>query len=205
MGYDEMQYSLPRWQDLSITRQQIYDHTHFYTPTRGYIMVPMLEYHGASHPEQAMFQPVSQHKKEFEWVLAQYFGAGVGIHYRGDQLYDDEETKSMVRKWVQFYKQYRDILTSDIIHIIRPNMQGIDAFIHVNPRIESKGLMMAFNPTQQKLARNISVPLYYTGLTTEATVAEGGDGSTVYKLDRAYNIKVYVELDALGITWFLIK
>ena len=27
MGYDEEQYSLPRWQDLSVSRQTVYDNT----------------------------------------------------------------------------------------------------------------------------------------------------------------------------------
>ena len=30
----------------------------------------------------------------------------------------------VVLKWVTFYKQYRDILTSDIVHVRRPDMQG---------------------------------------------------------------------------------
>ncbi len=30
----------------------------------------------------------------------------------------------MVKKWVGFYKTYRDILISDIVHVRRPDMQG---------------------------------------------------------------------------------
>ena len=29
----------------------------------------------------------------------------------------------MVTKWVSFYKTYRDILISDIVHVRRPDMQ----------------------------------------------------------------------------------
>ena len=41
------------------------------------------------------------------------------------RLFDNDKVKSLVIKWVTFYKTYRDILTSDIIHVRRPDMQGI--------------------------------------------------------------------------------
>ncbi len=31
----------------------------------------------------------------------------------------------LVKKWVDFYKTYRDILISDIVHVRRPDMQGV--------------------------------------------------------------------------------
>ena len=40
------------------------------------------------------------------------------------RLFDSDKVKSMVIKWVTFYKTYRDILTSDIVHVRRPDMQG---------------------------------------------------------------------------------
>ena len=38
-------------------------------------------------------------------------------------MYDTPETKAVVKKWVDFFKKYRDILTSDIIHVRRADMQ----------------------------------------------------------------------------------
>ena len=48
---------------------------------------------------------------------------GVAACYRGYRLYDSDSTKVLVKKWVDFYKTYRDIVTSDIIHVKRPDMQ----------------------------------------------------------------------------------
>ncbi len=48
---------------------------------------------------------------------------GVSACYRGYRVYDSDETKALVKKWVDFYKKYRDILTSDIVHVRRPDMQ----------------------------------------------------------------------------------
>ena len=47
------------------------------------------------------------------------------------------------------FQTYRDILTSDIIHVRFPDMQSIDAFLHVNPSPSAalRGLAMVFNPT----------------------------------------------------------
>ena len=126
-------------------------------------------------------------------------------NYRGDQLFDTNETKAIVKKWVDFYKKYRDILISDIIHIRRPDIQSIDSFIHVNPKLQNKGLAMVFNPTLERIAKNLTVPLYYTGLTTQAKVSEQEGPKTMYQLDRKYNIDILVDLQPLHITWYLIQ
>ena len=42
--------------------------------------------------------------KEYNFGLAQYFGAGIMACIRGSRIYDTPETKSMVQYWVQFYK-----------------------------------------------------------------------------------------------------
>ena len=41
--------------------------------------------------------------------------------YRGYKLYDGPEAEALV---VNFYKQYRGILISDIVHVRRSDMQG---------------------------------------------------------------------------------
>ena len=61
---------------------------------------------------------------ENEWALAQYLGYGVVACYQGYKLYDSPVTLAMVKKWVDFYKQYCDILISNIVHLRRPDMQG---------------------------------------------------------------------------------
>ena len=43
--------------------------------------------------------------------------------YRGYRVYDSDVTKALVKKWVDFYKQHRDILNSDVVHVRRADMQ----------------------------------------------------------------------------------
>ncbi len=75
---------------------------------------------------------MSEHLPEFEMALAQYMGAGIAACYRGFRLYDNDVAKAVVAKWVSIYKTYRDIITSDIVHIRRPDGQQLDAFMHAN-------------------------------------------------------------------------
>ena len=42
--------------------------------------------------------------QEYNFGLAQYFGAGIMACIRGTRIFDSLETKSIVKKWIQFYK-----------------------------------------------------------------------------------------------------
>jgi hypothetical protein len=128
MEYDDHQFSLPRWQDLSVSRQGMFDDTFHYIPTVGWMFLPLVDYHGGG--PDAAFEPLSEHLVEYEWGLAQYFGAGVAACYRGYRLYDNNNTRAVVKRWVDFYKKYRDILTSDIIHVRRADMQVCKHDVH---------------------------------------------------------------------------
>ena len=203
MGYNEIQFSLPRWQDISVSRQGMFDDTYHYIPTVGWMFVPLVVYHGGG--DEAMFEPLSQHQVEYEWALAQYLGAGVAACYRGYRLYDSNDTKALVQKWVSFYKTYRDILISNIIHVRRADMQGIDSYMHVNPNLVNKGLAMAFNPTNEAVTTFLTLPLYYTGLTTTAKISQEGLNPQGYTLDRQYNVDITVSLPPLAITWYLVQ
>ncbi len=44
MGYNEGQFSLPRWVDLSVSRQGMYDDTIAKTPTEGNLQFQLLNY-----------------------------------------------------------------------------------------------------------------------------------------------------------------
>ena len=57
-----------------------------------------------------------------------------------------------------------------------------------------KGLAFFFNPTGETLQQLIEVPLYYTGLTSTATVVfeDNPDTKQVLNLRRDYNIEVTI-------------
>ena len=167
------------------------------------MFVPLVEYHGGG--AAATLEPLSEHLDAYEAHLAQNFGSGVIACYRGPRLYDTEETKMLVIKWVDFYKKHRDILNSDIIHLRRPDGRDIDYILHVNPDIKEKGLAMVYNPTVIEVEKEIKLPLYYTGLRNKAKIREREGHLKEYQLERDYSVNVSVKIGPQSYTWFVIE
>lgn len=123
--------------------------------------------------------------------------------WRGPALFDDAASKAAVTRWVSFYKTHRAILSSDLIHLRRADHQSIDAILHVNPTLTTKGLAVIFNPTNEAVTGNFSINLYYTGLSRAAKVTERGVGAaTTMALARDFSVEVPLNIAARNVTWF---
>lgn len=203
MGYREVNFSLPRERQLLLCRQNIFDGTWEKTPSMGWMFVPLVQYHGGG--AAATLEPLSQHLAAYDAQLAQNFGCGVQACYRGPRLYDTPETRAVVKKWVDFFKKYRPILESDIIHVRRPDGRNIDCMLHVNPQLPQKGLAMVFNPLDTPVKQTLRLPLYYTGLTGSARIREREAAPQTYTLDRRGDVEIPVDLPANSYTWFVIE
>jgi hypothetical protein len=199
MGYRESNWSLPREEQEIIERQNIFDGTWEKTPSMGWMFVPLTEYQGGG--EAATIEPLKDHLAHYETRLANLFGAGVQACYRGPRLYDTEETRAVVQKWVAFYKAHRAILDSDIIHLRRADGRDWDGWLHANPRLSECGLAFFYNPLPEPVKRLIRLPLYYTGLTDRATLRREDGGSEEIALGRDYCAEVTVKIPARGRTW----
>jgi hypothetical protein len=203
MGYREVNWSLPRERQIILGRQNIFDGTWKKTPSMGWMFVPLVQYHGGG--AAATLEPLSEHLDAYGAHLAQNFGSGVQACYRGPRLYDTDQTKAIVKKWVDFYKEYRDILDSDIIHVRRPDGRDIDCILHVNPQLKHKGLAMVHNPLDRAVKKQLKLPLYYTGLTKTASISEQQGKSGKYELDREYNVEIPVDMAPGSITWLVVE
>lgn len=203
MGYRETNWSLPREQQILHGRQNIFDGTWEKTPSMGWMFVPLTEYHGGG--AAATIEPLKDHLDAYEAHLANNFGCGVQACYRGPRLFDAQETKAVVKKWVDFYKKYRPILDSDIIHVRRADGRDIDCMMHVNPHLPTKGLAVVYNPLGEAVQRKLVLPLYYTGLTETATIRHEEENGKQYRLDREYRVEIPVEMPARSVTWFVIE
>lgn len=203
LGYREVNFSLPRPQQKIINRQNIHDGTLEKIPSMAWGFVPLTKYQGGG-PE-AVLEPLSEHLNDYEQLMMQYYGAGVQACYRGPRLYDTETTKQMVAKTILWYKKYRNILNADMIQLRRADGRDWDGWMHVNPALAQKGLMMLFNPTQEAITRTISLPLYYTGLSKTAVVKDAKGVSKTYTLNRDYTIDFTFTIAADSYSWFLIE
>ncbi len=203
MGYREVNWSLPRAQQLIHTRQNIYDGAWQKTPSMGWMFVPLTEYHGGG--AAATIEPLNEHLKHYELMMVSNLGAGVQACYRGPRLFDSDETKAMVTKTIDWYKEHREVLEGDIIHLRRADGRDIDYWLNVNPSGDKKGMLLVYNPLTEAVSRKIKIPLYYTGLTDTARVQVAGGKIQEHILDREYNIETEVTVEAQGYTWVLIK
>jgi len=203
MGYREVNWSLPRERQILLGRQNIFDGTWEKAPSMGWMFVPLVQYHGGG--EAATLEPLREHLDAYGAHLAQNFASGVQACYRGPRLYDSDQTKALVKRWVDFYKLHRGILDSDIIHVRRPDGRDLDVMLHVNPRLPEKGFAVVYNPLDREVRKSITLPLYYTGLTEAASIRERDGRPQRYVLDRAYRVEVPVKVQARGLTWLVIQ
>ncbi|GAA0880602.1 hypothetical protein GCM10009119_35720 [Algoriphagus jejuensis] len=203
MGYREVNFALARDRQKVLNRQNIYDATWEKTPSMGWGFVPLTAYHGGG--PDAVLEPLNEHLDDYKQLMMQYYGAGIQACYRGPRLYDTEETKEVVIEVIDWYKKYRDILNSDIIRLRRADGRDWDGWMHVDPSGKEKGLIMLFNPTSEAIKKDIAIPLYYTGLTEQASIRVQEEAAKTHQLSRNYEATVSVEIPANGYTWLVVE
>ena len=103
---------------------------------------------------------------------------------------------------VKFYKDHRAILSSDIIHVRRADHHGPDGILHVNPKLQTKGLAVIYNPTAHPINTTLPLNLYYTGLTSSAQVSEQGGAAAHMPLARDFTVELELNIAARNVTWF---
>ncbi|WP_160713353.1 alpha-galactosidase [Chitinophaga solisilvae] len=203
LGYREVNFSLPRAEQLILNRQNIFDGLWEKTPAMSWGFVPLSQYQGGG--AAATLEPLKDHLDAYEQLMMQYYGAGVQACYRGPRLYDTVSTQQTVSKVISWYKKYREILNTDIIHLRRADGRDWDGIMHVSATLPQRGLVMLYNPTQQEVTREIDLPLYYSGLTATARIREKEGPLKSYSLDRSFQAHVKVNIPAAGYTWLVIE
>jgi hypothetical protein len=203
MGYREVNWSLPRAQQVLHTRQNIYDGTWEKTPAMGWMFVPLTEYHGGG--AAATIEPLEEHLDHYQAMIQSNLGGGVQACYRGPRLYDSETTKNMVKTSVDWYKAHREVLEGDLVHLRRADGKDLDYWLNVNPGGDEKGLLVVFNPLDRPITKTITVPLYYTGLSKTASISQEDQRAKTYELDRQERVRLEVSIPAEGQSWFVIR
>jgi hypothetical protein len=203
MGYREASANLTPKQQMLLGRQYIYDGTWFKLPTMGGISLQLTGFY--TNDPRVGLEPLNENIKRYEQTLIQYLASGASFNFLGKRLYDTPETKAMVVKWLNWAKEYRDILTSEIIHISRPTGRDLDCIMHVSPFIKHKGIAIVFNPTDRDIEKQIEIPLYYTGLNKKANVTDENKRTKSYKLNENRELMLPVKVKAQGIAWFVIE
>lgn len=203
MGYREASANLTPQQQLLLGRQYIYDGTWHKIPTMGWMTLQLVGFY--TRDPRVGLEPLHENLDRYEAGLFQYLASGAQFTVRGDRLYDTPETRHMVARWVDWFKEYREVLTGDIIHMARPNGRSLDYILHVNPQGHDRALLAVFNPTDRAIQTRVEVPLYYAGLDNQAYISHEGGAFTRYALDRTWHTTLQVEVPAGGFTWYVIR
>lgn len=203
MGYRETNWSLPRAQQVIHTRQNIYDGTWTKTPSMGWMFVPLTEYQGGG--AAATIEPLAEHLDHYERMLTSNLALGVQACYRGPRLYDTDQTRDMVKHWVGWFRDHRDILESDVIHGRRADGRSIDWMLHVNPALDTPGMLVAFNPTDYEITTTLHPNLYYTGLTDRVDALTADGDAMVLQLERDYSVEMPITIAPRGMSWVLFR
>lgn len=203
MGYREVNWSLPRAQQVIHTRQNIYDGTWEKTPSMGWMFVPLTQYHGGG--AAATIEPLDRHIDHYRRMIDSNLSFGVQAVYRGHRLYDTPRVRDMVKERVAWFKRHRDILESDLIHGRRADGRDVDWMLHVNPRLAEKGMLVVHNPLPDEVVKTLRVNVYYTGLH-ERLRAVGPDGeSRVLEVERDFTVRIPVRVPGGGMAAYVFR
>ena len=203
MGYREASANLSPQQQLLLGRQYIYDGTWFKLPTMGWMTLQLVGFY--SRDPRIGLEPLNENIDRYEQQLMQYLASGCQLGIRGNRMYDTPQTKAMVLKWLNWFKEYREILTSEIIHVSRPTGRDLDCMMHVNPHIKHKGMVVVFNPTDREIAKELKLPLYYTGLKGKCSIKHEGENPADYDLNEKSELLLSVKVKPQGTTWFVLE
>ena len=195
MGFRESTDGLDIVLQTVLWRQYIYDGTWHKTASMGGVGLNLGVLPGG------MEKSLDRYERQFFSLLSS--GAQIGMS--GPRIYDGPNSKAMLKKWTDWYRRYRAIIQGDIIHLRRPDGRGLDYYLHVNPSNKEKGMLLVFNPLNEVVKKEISVPLYYTGLSASARIREQEGPPQTYQLDGACNVRVALTIPANGYSWFIIE
>ena len=149
----------------------------------------------------ATIEPLRDHLKEYETHFANTLGSGVQACWRGPRLYDSEETRVVVKKWVSWFKRHREVLEGDVIHCRRADGRDLDYLLLVKPGAAECAFSVIHNPTPAALTREIELPLGRVGLKESAWVRIGEARPERVSIDNQGKARIRVTVPAEGRAW----
>lgn len=216
IGYEEIAFSEPRKHQLISSRIYNYKGTFGKIPSMGWSFIPLSVYHGGG--KAASFAPTGKNFFDYEWAVFQHVMSGVLPCFRGKRLFDDENSKLMLKKWVSFYKKYRRVINGITVHFMPPvideNNKGrtkdIDCILNLVPDGEVRGVLAVFNQTGREIKKKIKVPLYYANLADikEMPAPKKGSGITEVKnpvygeYPPPYPVETEEQAEGTGSLWY---
>lgn len=204
MGYSDPDFFLTREHQIWLTRRNIFNGTWQKPPTMGWMFVPLTSHLG--NEEQAYMEPLDDNIGQYARIIESNLAMGVQAYYRGTRLYASPQTLKMVRKRTDWFKNYRNILESDIVHGRAADGHDLDWILHANPKLQEKALLAVFNPLNQAVYKEIRLDMRYTGISTATMVRDAGiNPPKMYSLDQSSTFLLPVQCPPLSMKWFVFE
>lgn len=148
--------------------------------------------------------PPEEHLVEYEHFLAGHFGYGLSAFIYGMYLHDGPRSEAILRRWIGFYKRYRETLNGDAVFLHPPTGISPDSILHVRPGAGVPAVMVAFNPTDRPYDLDWSIPLGRAGLAGETVATRSGEAaeSATAWLDTAGNLGQRLHLAPYEVAWW---
>ena len=149
---------------VAMTRACVYESRYHTPPCCIWTSFNLEEYHGHS------IEASEADTATYEHALAGMLGYGIDNSIYAKEPYIGESTKKVYFKWIGIFKQYRETLLGDFIHIAQPNGYQPDAVLHTRPDAETPALLIVFNPCVEEKTVDYTLPLQYAGLAPGSSV-----------------------------------
>ena len=186
-------------------RQNLFDGTRDKNTAMGWMFVPLTQYHGGG--AAATIEPLSEHVDHYRRMLTSNLGFGAQACWRGPRLFDGDVTRDLVKQQVEWFKQYRTILESDVIHSSSRRADGrdLDWVLHASALSDPVGMLVVFNPTSKRVQKVLPLNLYYTGLVTQAVAMDQDGNAYALQLDARARSAIAVDVPPGESRWFAIR
>ena len=140
---------------ILIERQVIYDATMYTIPSAAWSQITDISRFNLNDPLD---------RQRVELAISGHLALGIAV-----SVYDLNTNPGLVdilTRWTAWYKQYRELLaTGDVIHVKRPNGQGLDIVLRARAGLQVPGILVVTNPTGSDIkVQALAAPLYYSGL-----------------------------------------
>ncbi len=203
MGYRETNWSLPRREQQIHARRNLFDGTWEKAPSMGWMFVPLVEYHGGG--SAATMEPLDSHRDDYGRVLDICLGFGAQACYRGPRLFDTPATRDLVRAKVAWFKRFRTILESDIVHLRRADAREIDGILHVAPSGKPRGMALFFNPAAAARRYEARLPIAWAKARDSVRIQIGEGRWQERTIGAEGTLDVSLTVPAIGMAWVVIE
>jgi len=162
----------------------------------GFALIEEFHGHGLWPPEE--------HLHEFEHMIAGHVGYGLSGFFHGWDLTNGPRSDSVLRKWLTFYRRYRETLCGDAVFVEQPSGLRPDAMLHVRPGADVPALLVAFNPLGEAVRTNWTLPLWRAGIRKRVYVVPEGDRRRAKwgVPDDVANLTLSARLEPYQVCWW---